>query len=216
MQPTPSPLLLEYRHAPAPATGRADWLFLLLGLPALVALFVPFTFGVSPVQVVRESPGTFPWTRWEPEMAIVLVTLPLFLPVAASALRLRMIVSGREMRGERWASYAAAAIGAAAVLALLAAAVAQWWDMAVPERWMFGAGAAVLAGGAVAVLALRRRGARRDVRALATMLVPYAADCTICLIAFREEAQLGWYLTAVSAAAALAEVVVLTVRAPQA
>ena len=214
MQPTPAPLLLEYRHnPPARAAGRADWLFLLLGVPALVALFVPFTFGVSPLHVLRQTPGMLPWTRWEPEMAIVLVTLPLFLPVAASALRVRMMVSGREMRGERWACYAAAAVGAAAVVALLAMAAAQWGELTGGDRWVFGTGGAVLAGGAGAVFVLRRRGARRDVRALVTMLVPYAADCAICLIAFREDPQLGWYLTAISAAAAVAEIAVLTARA---
>jgi hypothetical protein len=210
MQPTPSPVLLEYRHDPAARRAHGiDWLFFLLGLPALVALFVPFTFGVSPASVLHEMPKAFAWTRWEPDTTIVMMTLPLFLPVSLSVLRLRLLLWGDATRGERWVCYALAAAGAAAVVALLGVAVAHRAEMDWRDRGVFAAAGIVLTAGAIAMALIMRRAGDRDARALAAMLVPYIADCAICLIAFRDDAQLGWYLTAVSAPAAVAEIVLL-------
>jgi hypothetical protein len=63
----------------------------------------------------------------------------------------------------------------------------------------------------VVVLAIRRASA--DARASAALAGPYAAMLLFCIIAYRDDAEVGWYLALAPAAAALAELLVMSVRA---
>jgi hypothetical protein len=209
MDAAPTPLVLEYAAA-TPSSGgrRGDVLFLILGLPALVAVFAPFTFGVSPARVFVEF-RRFAWNRWEPEMAILLLAIPFVLPAAAWVLRLRAVVRGPATRAERAIGLLVASLGAATVATLLAITGVD------PDEWSWetlvtlGPAAFVLCGGAALLAVLWRRRAAPDLRVRVALHAPYVANSAIALVAFWDERQSGWYLTAFAAAAALTELVAI-------
>ena len=210
-----SPLVLAYAvDSPRHPRSRLDLPFLLLGLPALAAVIAPFTYGVSPAEVMLRAPREFDWTSWDPSMAILLVAVPFLTPVFACVLRFRSMLWGWTTRAERAVGYAAASVGAAAVAGLLAAAAVQWATVEWKERAYYGAALLVLAAGATLMAVLWRRNAHPEVRVRAALLTPYLANCAVVLIAFVDDPEVGWYLTAVSAAAALAELVLVAVRNP--
>jgi hypothetical protein len=193
-----------------------DLLFLLLGLPALAAVVAPFAFGVSPAQVFLQSPRAFDWTHWDPSMTIVLAAVPFLPPVLAWILRLRSVLWGPATRTERRVGYAAASAGAAAVAALAALGVAEWTTLEWKDRGCCLAAMLVLAAGAALLALLWSRGAGPDARLRVALFAPYVANGLLVLVGFLDDRQLGWYLTAVSAAAAVAELALLTVRKPAA
>ena len=213
MGPSASPLVLAYAvDTPQLPRSRLDLPFLLLGLPALAAVVAPFTFNVSPAHAIVESRGAFDWTRWDPGMTILLVAVPFLPPVLAWALRLRSVLRGSATRAERGIGYGVAFAAAAAVGVVLVAAAAELPTLQWSERAYFGAALLILTAGVALLALLSRRHAHADLRVRVALLAPYLANCAIVLAAFFDDRQLGWYLTAVSAAAALAELVLLTLK----
>jgi hypothetical protein len=207
------PLVLGYAAGDTQRPrDRSDVPFLLLGLPALAAVVVPFTYNVSPAQAMRELPLLLNWTRWDPTMSILLVAVPFLPPVWAWIMRLRSMLGGRATRPERVVGYVVAFVGFVAVGALLAAAAAHLSELARYELAYFGAAVLVLVAGTGLLAWLWRRNAHANLRVRAALLVPYLANSAVVLAAFADDRQLGWYLTAVSAPAALAELVLLSLR----
>ena len=182
-----------------------DLAFLVLGLPALVATAVPFCYGVSPVRVLVAAVREFTWSQWAPEITILLLSLPFFLPALAWVLRLRTVVWGAVTPVERRAAYAVAVVGMALVLGVLGIAAADYKQLAVRERWMFVFAAMALAGGSAAFVIHRRSGGAPDASLLVALLTPYAANSVICLLAFEDSREIGWYLTVVSVGAVAVE-----------
>ena len=215
MTPPASPLVLGYAAgATQRPRDRGDVPFLVLGLPALAAVVAPFTYNVSPAQAIRELPVLLHWTRWDPTMSILLVAVPFLPPVWAWIMRLRSILGGRATRPERVVGYAVACVGFVAVGALLAAAAAHLPELGRYELAYFVGALLVLAAGTALLALLWRRQAHADLRVRAALLVPYLANSAVVLAAFADDRQLGWYLTAVSASAALSELVLMTGRSP--
>src|SRR5688572_6570267 len=148
MSAASTPIVLEYStQSSVPRRTLLDVIFLLLGLPALVATVVSFTHGISPATVVVAAVREFTWREQAPEKTILLLALPFFLPALAWVLRLRTIVWGAAKQIERRAGYAAAAIGVALVLGVLWIAAAEYKGLTVRERWMFGFASMALVGG---------------------------------------------------------------------
>ena len=198
--------MLGYSTQPiGPRRTILDVVFLLLGLPPLVATFVPFCYGVSPVAVLVAAVREFSWREWTPEITILLLGVPFFLPAIAWVLRLRTVAWGASRPVERRSGYAIAGVGLALVLGVLGIAAASYTELMVRERWMFAFAAMALAGGAVAFVAHRRAGGAPDTSLLIALLTPYAANGVICLLAFEDSRQIGWYLTVVSISAVAVE-----------
>jgi hypothetical protein len=205
-----TPAVLGYGAADSPRPASwTDVLCLVLTLPAAAAIVVPLTYDVSPASVPFEL-GKFVLRRdWDlTVVTIALMAVPLFLPAPLFALRLRVIIWGTTTRRERMAGWVAAAIGALAVLAFLALFLARWEETGVAGRWACAMAVFVLGGtGLGLALARRRRVPAADVLT-AALLAPYVAGSAMCLRAFIYDAQLGWYLTLISATAGLVELVI--------
>ena len=119
-----------------------------------------------------------------------------------------MIIWGTTTRRERLLGWAAAGIGASAVVAVVGLFVTQWKETRVPERWACALAVLVLGGTGFGVTIARRRGVPAADVLMAALLAPYVAGSAICLRGFVEDAQLGWHLTAVSATGGLVELLI--------
>lgn len=181
----------------------------MLALPSVVVPFVPFACNATPVGAVHE------WVtasdRWDRD-AIMLTALAtgLILPLFILFWRLRSFL--RRPLGSTElviAQTVAAVMGAGFLLALGFIVTASGLDA---SDWVsVGLSALWFAFGACACWRLRRQ-PRAYSFSLMALLVPYGATTIICLIAFFTDRKVGWYLTAVSGPAALAETITLFIQ----
>jgi hypothetical protein len=202
------PTLLEYSPPTSPEpTTRRRWTWLLLALPSAVIPFVHFDCDASPVWVV--TAWIFERDPVDRENVMILAMaagliagLPLFL------WRLRLLWRRPISQVERTAAFV---IAIGTLLAFLIAVGTVLVEGSVDKfGWVaLGVSIGLLATGLVALWLTRRHRTTGEF-ALTAMLVPYVAHATLCVIAFIQEHQLGWYLALVSTPAAIAEIIVLS------
>ena len=209
-----APLRLEYQpvaDAPAAQQARRRWRVASCAamLPGLVVPFVPFACDHKPAVVAVCAP--MEWMLGEPiwdSMALWLASLPLLLPIPIVAWKLREVTRAASVsRRERAAGLAVGGVGATAVAALIGVLWHTSSDLSGKELAALSilAGTLLLAAALFARLTVRGRGRDAENRVSVALLGPYLAGAAFCLFLWAGDAQAGWYLTLLPAAAALLE-----------
>jgi hypothetical protein len=177
----------------------------IIGLAGVAAIFLPFTYGTSPLSATFDGL----WQFGVPLMLAILVTLGSF----------RWIVTGRLSRAERLSAYLAALVAAGCILLLSGmfvvsmltghggSATIEWVMLAFP-----------LLGSLTGAYLLRknlRAGVPDAVNAVAAMQVVYV---TVAILSFAVFGTYGWqigaYLVAVTTLVYLVQIVAVSVAAP--
>jgi hypothetical protein len=209
-QPTP---VLDYQ---APGTTRPRlWprlLVLAATAPLLAAPFAPFTYGVSPLAVVAECATRIARGRFDSEMTLGLLAAPFFVGILVWLWHLRQLRTARPPGGAERRSAVVLAVVTAGMNVLFAGR--YFWEISsagyhLEELLTVSAGLCVLVLGAVALACIARR--PRPPHALPTLCLhaAYLANAVLCLIAFRDYHDIGWWLTLAGSAMLFGECVVI-------
>ena len=177
-----------------------------LALPALVTPFVPFTFGISPLRAIDTVPG-FADSNWP----LYLIALTFFAAFPILAWKARLLLFPSSPR--RWEHRVLAVV--AVIITTPVLIVVGWMIWEAPDLIRYGnfggetTAMFTIALGtlAVAVTAMAFRWRRRGwTAAVETLLVTgYLINAGICLLAFRPDPNLGYWLTVPVAASFAAE-----------
>jgi hypothetical protein len=201
----PLPPILSYA-APGEAMSRRTPMRvaqLVLALPGLVAPFVVFTLGTSPLDCVKDWDGF-----GQPMFLLLGSSFFAAFPIVAWQVR-QFARAAAPTPWERAALTIVAVIALAPATAVVSMMVYEFAKQLFPDaelRWdeilMLLAGLAPLVTGVALSIARRRRG--QAMAAIETLLVTgYLANAAICLLGFHSDPELGYWLT-VSATASFA------------
>jgi hypothetical protein len=161
-------------------------LLTVVGIIGIVGLFLPFTFGTSPMNAVSDK------ELWR-------LALPFFLAVLASAASIRWVISGSFSGRERAIAYVVSASMAGVTLSLWfpfrdgPANIREWLAFVSPEP--------ILALGVYFLIRNSRMGSSRNFNPVMAIQIAYLANAVLCLIAFFGDWQLGAYCVLVAALA---------------
>ena len=179
-------------------------LLTVVGLVGIAALFLPFTEGVSPADVVLA------YFRGEDTATIWKLAVPFFLSVLVSSASLRWIVSGTLSRPERMIAHFVSVAIASMTLSL------YWDDVTWPSNireWLaLATPVSTLILGVYIVIRSWRMPSLRELSALMSMQVAYLANCLLCLISFVGGWQIGAYFALVTAVVYSAQIAVMFVQ----
>jgi hypothetical protein len=216
----PATLRLEYAStdSAAPPAGRSRWRVMsLIALSSgLILPFLPMDCDVSAVKVVwkggvdllgGQGMDREGWALW-------FLALPYFLIYPLIVWKVRQLAGRRRPRPRvfRATALTLGALGAAALLGMLTL-MAWHSNRSGPsaEYWIFVVGPTVglmLVGVLEAVLLMRP--GRWDDQVTVALVGPYAVTLTVCVIAWSNGHQFGWYFALTPAAAGLVELIVIT------
>ena len=169
----------------------------IVGISGIVALFLPFTYDVSPMMGVIDE-GFWP------------LSFPFFLSIAVSAASVRWITSGSFSKLESATAYIVSSATAGITLAWITDAfsaagsepssIGMWLIVITPT-------VVLLLGTYLLVRELRRKGLQGFCPVLA-LQIAYLGNAVFCLLAFAND--LGWqagaYLSLVTAVAYLIQI----------
>jgi hypothetical protein len=180
-------------------TNRSISLLLLTvsGTAGIAALFLPFTWGVSPASAV------FAMAYWQ-------LAIPFFLSVLVSAASVRWMISGLPSRPERAIAYVASSMMAFSTLSLYLdidawpSGMQEWLSMTIPLLTL-------LLGVYVVIKNLRNKGPK-EVSAVMAMQIAYLSNALLCLIGFFGEWQIGAYFVLVTSIVYLLQIVLASVK----
>jgi hypothetical protein len=166
-----------------PSPHRPRSLFTLVvtvvGLAGIAAVFLPFTWDTSPIDVVFRGKLQGAWP----------IAVPLFLPIFAAAVSVRWSTSGTLARWERLVAQGAAIAGGVAIgyyYANLLLAPDIDLSGGSPSDWfVFVTPLAITAAAFVLQRLARRRLVPVPAQLLIALQAVYAADAVICLSAAR-------------------------------
>jgi len=178
------------------------WFLAAGGLTGIVALFLPFTWGVSPVDAAL-SRGF-----WK-------IATPFFLSILISGASIRWAVSRSLSRVERWVAYMLSCASAFATLFFVFLPSNPWPSNA--QEWgAWGLPVPVLALGAFAVIRNARFGMLPDLSAVMAMQAAYLANSLFCLVAFWGDWGGGWqigaYFVLVASVIYLVQIVLISMQ----
>ena len=182
--------ILEYRTSEQPEMivrrPRVRVALLVLSLAGVASVFLPFAYGESPLSVVAD------WMVTGREGALALIGAPFFAGIVAMAWRLRLTFARPPGRAARSMVYMCAGMLATATGVFCGQALLE--DMNLFERLQVCVGIALLVVGMVVSgwLGLKEH---RTEAATATICFAYAANATMCLWVFADNAQAGWWVT---------------------
>jgi hypothetical protein len=196
--------------------SRFSLVVAIVGLAGVAAVFLPFTFNVSPL----DAAGTLPFLRGDAHFLAGLwhLGVPLFLAILVTGGTGRWVISARFTRAERIVGYLAALVAAACLLSIFVtygsddaqsspSGFIEWFMVGFP--WV----------GSAAGVYLLRRNSRTGVPAaantIAAMQIVYVIVAIICLVTYASSGwQIGAYLVAVTTLAYMAQIVAVSVAAP--
>ena len=186
--------------------AKSDLLFTVLGLVGVATIALPFTWGESPLGVVRARYEAWPY---------LLLAAPFFVSILISLASVRVIIFGRLSGTETVLAWLAAAGGACAPLVFLGLVLSS---RPPPAGWHYTAfvtAPPVLAVAAVAtlILAARTGVAKLWPLAVTAMQCTYVVNAALCLFLFWPAWQIGAYLTLATALVYVAHVVMIVWRA---
>ncbi len=167
-------------------------LLTVVGMTGIVGLFLPFTFGTSPL----EAASTKEFWR---------LALPFFLTVLASAASIRWVISGSFSGGERAIAYVISVSVAGLTLSMSfpfygrPGNIQEWLTMLSPYP--------IFALGLYFLNRNSRMGPSREFNPVLAIQVAYLANTVMCLIAFFGDWEKGAYCTLVAALAFVLQIV---------
>ena len=162
------------------------------GITGIVALFLPFTWGKSPVDAVSDK------ELWR-------LALPFFLAVLASAASIRWVISGSFSRLERTIAYVVSASMVGVTLSRWfpwedrPATILEWLGAVSPEL--------ILALGGYFLIRNSRMGPSRNFNPVMAIQIAYLANAVLCLIAFFGDWELGAYCVLVAVLAFVLQII---------
>jgi len=171
-------------------------LLTIVGMSGTVGLFLPFTFGTSPVDAVSDQ------VLWR-------VALPFFLAVLASAASIRWVLSGSFSGLERAIAYFVSASMVGVTLSLWfplkegPSTIQEWLAFVSPEP--------ILALGIYFLIRNSRMGPSRNFNPIMVIQIAYLANAVLCLILFFRDWQWGAYCILVAAVAFVLQIVLASV-----
>ena len=192
-------------HLSIPAPFRSRSVFTLavslVGCAGLPAIFLPFTYGLSPFAALLSS--YFP------------LAVPLVLSVAIAAISAAWIAAGSLGHRARLASRVAGLAGAAvfAWLYVRPHLGGIMFDLNIREQWpavTWVPPLVILAAGLLLSAWLARQPRARDAAVIVLLEGVYVAGATQCLVGFWDDYDAGAYFVAVAAAAYLAQMIGVT------
>lgn len=192
-------ITLDYARADSAgfAPDRWRWVFLALSLPGLAAIFLPFTWDVSPWDAVLEVPDAiedFAFGR-RSDGILTLLGVPFLLALPSILLQLRMLWARPLSMAESiivWCLAALSSICTVGFLMILGIEMLKHANME-PVLPLAGSAAVLILGGAA--LLLRRRHLTQARRGLFALEVAYLANAALCLIGFRDNPDPGYWVT---------------------
>ena len=161
-----------------------------VGMTGIVGLFLPFTYGASPVDAVSDK------QLWR-------LALPFFLAVLASAASIRWVISGSFSGRERAIAYLVSASMAGVTLSL-------WFGdgPATMQEWLaFVSPGPILALGVYFLIRNSRMEPSREFNPVMAIQIAYLANAVLCLIAFFGGWERGAYCVLVAALAFVLQIV---------
>ena len=195
--------------------SRFSLIVAIVGLAGVAAVFLPFTFNVSPL----DAAGTLPFLRGDAHFlgGLWRLGVPLILAILVTVGTVRRVVSGPLTRAELVVGYLAALVAACCFLSLFFAfgsdnarrapsGLIDWFMVAFP--W-----AASTAGGYL-LWRNSRVGVPGAANAIASMETVYVIVAVICLTIYASrELQIGAYLVAVTTLVYLVQIVAVAATA---
>lgn len=177
------------------------WFLAAGGLTGIVALFLPFTEGVSPVDAALSY-------FWK-------IATPFFLSILISGASIRWAVSRSLSRVERWVAYMLSCASAFATLFFVFLSL-NWWPSNAQDWVSRALPVPVLALGAFAVIRNARFGMLPDLSAVMAMQVAYLANSLLCLVGFWGDWGGGWqigaYFVLVASVIYLVQIVLISIQ----
>jgi hypothetical protein len=165
-----------------------------MGLAGVAALFLPFTWGTSPVDVA------FDWDLW-------MLAQPFFLAVLVLAGSLRWALGGSLSRWQKAVAYtASAAVALETISSYLTldhapGNVQEWFSVVLPI--------VVLVGGALALRRVARSESTRAFSPVLAMEAAYLANAALCLSGFFGGWEVGAYCALATSVAYLLQIVLV-------
>ena len=184
--------------------SRFSLVVAIIGLAGVAAIFLPFTYGTSPLSLIFDGL----WPFGVPAMLAILVTLGSF----------RWIVTGRFSRAERLSAYLAALVAAGCFLSMYLPdgnGDSAWGPSSFSDWFMFLVSWVGSAAGACLLWRNTRTGVPDAANGLAAMQVVYVIVATLSFVVFGKYGwQIGAYLVAVTTLVYLVQIVAVSMAAP--
>lgn len=167
-------------------------LLTVVGMAGIAGLFLPFTYGTSPVQAASDK------ELWR-------LAFPFFLAVLASVASIRWVFSGSFSVPERVIAYVVSAAMAGVTLSL-------WFplhdELGSTHDWLAAVSPdAVLALGVYLLIRNWRMGPSREFNPVMAIQVAYLANAVFCLTTFFGDWNLGAYFVLVAALAFVLQII---------
>jgi hypothetical protein len=166
-----------------------------VGMTGIAGLFLPFTWGTSPVDAVSEG-------------ALWRLALPFFLAVLASAASIRWVISGSFSGLERATAYIVSASMVGVTLSL-------WFPFgpSTTQEWLaIVSPVPILALGVYFLIRNSRIAPSRQFNPVMAIQVAYLAHAVLCLIGFFGLWELGAYCVLVAALAFLLQIILASAQ----
>jgi hypothetical protein len=164
-------------------------------MTGIAGLFLPFTWGTSPVDAVSEG-------------ALWRLALPFFLAGLASAASIRWVISGSFSGLERATAYIVSASMVGVTLSLWfpfgPSTTQEWLAIISPEP--------ILALGVYFLIRNSRMGPSRQFNPVMAIQVAYLAHAVLCLIGFFGRWELGAYCVLVAALAFVLQIILASAQ----
>jgi hypothetical protein len=208
-------ITLEYQSV-GPGRYLPRWariIFAVATVPAMAVVWLPYTWHVSPWDVLWAVVTKTASLRSD-EWAIVQLAAPFWLAVPVWSWKLRLAIQERSSAVERRVLAVLAIAAMLCTAGFVMRGVVQGMETWRPLEWMMVVCSA-LAGTAMLAVTwwLRRRRVPREWVTTVLLYAAYLANGTLCGFAFSDRPDIGWGVSLCAMAAMLAEVGVYTVWA---
>jgi hypothetical protein len=172
----------------------AHVLLTVAGMTGIAGLFLPFTWGKSPVDAASYK------ELWR-------LALPFFLAVFASAASIRWVVSGSFSGLERAIAYVVSTLMVGVTLSIwfsLGPTSQEWLAIIIPGS--------ILASGVYFLIRNSRTGPSRQFNPVMAIQVAYLAHAVLCVIGYLGRWELGAYCVLVAALAFLLQIILVSAQ----
>jgi hypothetical protein len=207
---------LDYFQSPQALRplGQHRILLYLMILPAAITPFLNFTSRVSPLFVVEEFSRMIRFPHWGEEMCLVLLALPFFIGVPTAFWRLRLLFGGNPSQVEKILAVIFSIVCIAMPVAFVTIGLLLNGVSALRGKEAIGIsiGPFVSAAALTCDAWFRRRKTLLITRLNVLLNAGFLANGSLCLFAFADFPDSGWWLTLAVCLVMLAEWIIEFVR----